>query len=320
MIKKMMALFLGALLAIVPLGGCGSPKEDGRVQVVCTVFPVYDWVRTIVGEADHIEVILLAQNGADLHSYQPTAADMARIASCDLLVRVGGDSDEWVVEMLESAPRTERTEVVLTEAPGVVLREVSAESVAAEHEHEHDHTCVTDEHLWLSVKNAMACVDYIAARLCEAEGVDAEVLGKNAADYRERLAELDARFAATVAEAAEPSMLVADRFPFVYLTEDYGIRYMAAFEGCTTETDADFDTMIRLAKTLDEWGLSYVTVTESSDRALARAVIEASRDKNQTVAVLNAMQSVTAAELEEGISYYSVMEDNLAVLRQILLH
>ena len=326
--KKILAVCLSLLLLLPSLltTGCAKQEDDGRLTVVCTVYPIYDWVRQIVGTAEGIEVILLVRNGTDLHSYQPTAQDMATIASCELLIRVGGSSDAWVSDMLSRTPSETRRELILTEAAGVTLREISAESVAQGHAHDHTHDygeeCEIDEHIWLSLKNAIACVKAIQEQLalCQAENTGLTALfEENSNAYIGALSALDARYAATVAQAKQPRLLFADRFPFVYLTEDYGIAYLAAFEGCSTESSATAETMARLAQRVNEWQLSYICVTETSDGELARGVVQSTSAKNQAVVTLHSLQSITADELERGLTYYTVMEQNLTVLEQILL-
>lgn len=323
MIKRILAITLVCLLPLFPLTGCRQTSDDDTLTVVCTIYPIYDWVSSLCHGVENIEVILLVQNGSDLHSYQPTAADMAKIASCDILIRNGGTSDTWVREMASRTANDKRQEIVLFEVPDVTLREISDSSLAQGHEHDHDHdhddTCEVDEHIWLSLSNAMACVNYIGEQLCQNAKEDDMLLRQNTADYIAKLQALQDRYTETVSAAQDPKLLFADRFPFIYLTEEYGIEYLAAFAGCTTESNATAETIVRLAKKLDEWNLSCVCVTESTDRQLAESVIRASTAKNQTILSFHSMQSVPSAALENGITYLSVMEDNLTVLRQALL-
>ena len=203
------------------------------------------------------------------------------------------------------------------------MREISAESVAQghvhHHDHDHGHDCVWDEHIWLSPKNAIACVRAIAQNLSECREAAASDFAKNAESYVSALTDLDARYTETVAQASAPRLLFADRFPFIYLTEDYGIEYLAAFEGCSTESGATAQTMARLAQRINDWQLSYVCITETANRALAESVIRNTQSKQQTIVTLHAMQSVTAKQIESGFSYLTAMEQNLSVLRQILL-
>lgn len=312
--KKITALCLALLLLCLPLCACGTKKNEARVTVVCTVFPIYDWVRNIVGETDGVRVLWLADNGSDLHSYQPSAEDMIDIATADLTVFVGGASDSWVRDAVKNSSSGEG--MALSEIDGVTLRAVSRESGHThDGEEESDHHHETDEHLWLSLKNAAAAVRAICEKLCELDESCAETYRLNADRYLAQINAWDQRYSEL--NASSLYLIFADRFPFVYLTEDYGMEYQAAFSGCTTDTDADFSTVIRLAEAADRHQARCILVTESSDQSLAQSVIRATQSKNQTVAVMNSLQSVTAAQCADGVTYLSVMEENFETLRQI---
>lgn len=324
--KKTMALLLCFLLLLGSFGGCGKQKENESFKIVCTVFPVYEWVSNIVGDAPDAEVILLIDNGTDLHSYEPTTQDIVQLLSADLVVYIGGTSETWVEQTLARRQDGEYRTLDLKAADGVTLRQISAESVLEEesethshsHGHSHEHTHGSeDEHLWLSLRNAAACSTAIAQALEDMDAERADVYQKNRETYVARLNELDALYTATVAEADCPTMLFADRFPFVYLAEDYGIRYVAAFEGCTTETDATPETILHLAEHADEWGLQYIFVTETSDFALAQSVRNATAHGEQEIVCLDSMQAVTQNRIREGETYLGIMEQNLRVLQRV---
>ncbi len=308
MMKRMICGLLVCLLLVLPLCGCGD-REEARIKVVCTVFPLYDWVRNVVGDTEGVEILWLADNGSDLHSFQPSASDMIELATADLAVYVGGVSDAWVGDSLKNGKVN--SGMPLSKEEGILLRPVSAESG---HTDEDGHTHETDEHLWLSLENAILCVERIALRLGELDAAYAEEYRANAEEYTAKLRGLASSFGERIAGVEQPRVLFADRFPFVYLIEEYGIEYRAAFSGCTTDVDADFSTVIELANTVDRWGLRYVLVTESSDLSLAEGVIRATEGKDQTVLRMDSMQAVRAEEAESGVTYLSVMEENLSTL------
>ncbi len=326
MIKKSLAVLLALCLLLVSIGGCGQRRERETVKIVCTVFPVYDWAKQIVGDTEGVELVLLVRNGTDVHSYQPTTADIVEMISCDLLLYVGGDSETWVEDCLKNRESDHRVMLDLSQAEGVTLRQVSAESIVSgdhshdhAHGHEHDHAeGSTDEHIWLSLRNAMACSAAIADAICALDGAREEQYRSNLKVYTERLQALDAAYAEAISSAKEPTLLFADRFPFVYLAEDYGLRYVAAFEGCTTEAEATPDTIIHLAEHVDEWDLSWILTTESSDGKLAGSVVQATKTKDQQIVSLDSMQSVNEQEIQRGVTYLAIMERNLKVLRQVM--
>lgn len=308
-IKILLSLTLICLTVLTPLSGC-EEKED-KVTVVCTIFPIYDWARQVVGDSDRVELKLLMSDGADLHSFQPTAKDAIAIRTADIIIRVGGVDDGFINGLLEDG---KNLDLRLMETEGVTLRHAATSS---HHSHDDGHHHAVDEHIWLSLKNAAACVDAIRESISKADPDNAEKYRKNADAYIERLSTLDEEYRQTTAAAEAPRVIFADRFPFVYLTADYGIEYAAAFEGCTTDAEAGFDTILGLSEHLEEWGLSYICVTETSDGKLYRAICDLNEGKEIRSAVFDSMQSVKRTDIESGTTYIGIMEKNLKVLKEV---
>jgi len=312
--KKVLCLLL-CLCCLLPLAsGCGT-RDDGKITILCTVFPLYDWVKNIVGDSETVEVSLLITNGSDLHSYQPSAEDIIRISSADLFFYVGGSSDAWVEETLKTQASDDRIDVKMTEIPEIRLRETCIDSTVEHHNHDHGGV---DEHLWLSLFNAKTASAYVTERLSELDEENAETYRENFDAYAASLEALDADYRALVLSVDSPRLLCADRFPFVYLAEDYGIAYICAFEGCSTDANASPETISRLALALDTHSLGCIVTTERPTAGLAESVRDASRAKDQKILTLNSMQSVTQKEIDGGADYLTIMQQNLNSLRQIL--
>lgn len=310
------ALVCLAVLLAVPFSfGCAR-QADG-VEILCTVFPIYDWAKNVLGESDGVTLSLLVENGTDMHSFQPSFMDVAKIKRCDVLILVGGESDMWVAE----AASEDTTVIRLSELEGITLYEVSAQSGAHDHGDEHEHTeehdHAFDEHLWLSVANAKVASSAICDAICSLDSGNQDVYKKNLENFSEKLSLLDEKFR-EVTDGVDGALIFADRFPFVYLFEDYDLEYYAAFEGCTTDTSADFETVVRLARAADGQRGRWVLVTESSDRALAESVIRAAARDDLEIRALDSMQSLTAADIKNGATYIGIMESNLKVLEEIL--
>lgn len=320
--SKSLALFLCFTMFAALLSGCGgnkgeSPQKEDTLQVVTTIFPEYDWVRNILGaESKHADLTLLLDNGVDLHSFQPAAADIARIASADVFVYVGGESDEWVEDALKEATNKDMKVVNLLEALGSRAKtEEVVEGMTAEEEDEEE---VFDEHVWLSLKNASYLVDTLENALSEADPDHAEEYEKNASAYRKELSELDKAYENAVEHAKRDTLLFGDRFPFRYLTEDYGLNYYAAFVGCSAETEASFETITFLSEKMKKLGLSTVLTIDNSDAKIAKTILQTAKVKDGTIQTLNAMQATSSQEVLEGATYLSIMEQNLDVLTQAL--
>ena len=293
------------------------------LKVVTTIFPEYDWTREILGNnPGKVELSLLLGKGVDLHSYQPSIQDIAKIATADIFVYVGGESDAWVEDALKNAANKNMKVINLLEVLGDKVKEEEIkEGMQAEEEEEKDEgeeEAEYDEHVWLSLRNAKFLCGEIAAALCEKDSVNAASYKANLAAYSAKLDALDARYTAVVKAASKKTILFGDRFPFRYLVEDYGLDYFAAFVGCSAETEASFETVIFLAKKVDELGLKTVLKIESGDGKIARTIIQNSKNKNAKVLTLNSIQATTKKQADAGASYLKIMEENLKVLEEAL--
>ena len=320
--KKLLCVILALLLTLPLLTGCGFFGNNDGIRIVCTTFAQYDWIKNIIGDCDTIELSLLIQNGSDPHSYQPTAADIMSISNCDMIVTVGGDSETWVNDAIERSQNKELKKIELATIEGMTLHEISSSSHShSEHDHGHDHhDCAFDEHLWLSLNNAMTAVSALTEEICKLDKKNAETYRKNAENYLSKLSALDEEYKNTVEKIPEKDrfVLFADRFPFVYLLADYEIEYQAAFEGCTTDVDATFDTVITLIKAADSHGVSCIAVTESSDKALAKTVMTSTAKKDLKTITLNSLQRVKKKDADNGVSYLGVRKENLSALKSAL--
>ena len=314
-------------------------EKNNKVKVVTTIFPEYDWAREIIGDkASNVELTLLLGNGVDLHSYQPSIQDIAKISTADIFIYVGGESDGWVKDALKNAKNKNMKVINLLETLGdKVKAEEVKEGMQAEEEEEHEHhhhdeaeehhhhhhdddedEIEYDEHVWLSLRNAKILSAEIATAICEKDAANAATYKANLANYSARLDALDAKYAAAVKAAGKKTILFGDRFPFRYLVDDYGLDYYAAFVGCSAETEASFETVIFLAKKVDELGLNSVLIIESGDGKIARTIIQNTKKKNAKVLTLDSIQSTTAKQAATGTTYLSIMEANLAILSEAL--
>ena len=330
--KKIIIAVLCMLLTAGALAGCGEKnksEKNANLSIVTTIFPEYDWVREIMGdEAENADITMLMDNGTDLHSYQPTADDISKISKCDLFIYAGGESDEWVKDALKQAENKDMKVINMMEMLGdSVKTEEVVEGMESEHDHDHDEDgdhhdsdqeVEYDEHTWLSLKNAEMICEAIENDLSSLDPENKDIYKKNSEEYISKLSELDSKYQKTVDDAARKTVLFGDRFPFRYLTDDYGLDYYAAFVGCSAETEASFKTVKFLAEKVDELDLPCVMTIEGSDHKIAETIIRNTADKDQKVLTMDSMQSVTASDLKDGKTDLSVMEKNLEALKEAL--
>lgn len=314
-------ILLITILAILStFTGCKVRKMDtsNRVNIVCTIFPEYDWVRNILGDDDEATTLtLLVKNGVDLHSYQPSAADIITISTCDIFVYVGGESDAWIKEALKSATNKNMKVISLMEVLKEQIKEEEIiEGMVSEEEGEAD--AEYDEHVWLSIKNAEIICKHFTEELCKAAPDSAERYKTRLSDYLKKLEAMDLSFRSVTETSQNKTLIFCDRFPFRYLLDDYGLNYYAAFPGCSAETEASFETIAFLANKLIEINSNAVIVLEKSDKKIAKTVIGNAKRPSCDTFVMDSMQSVTLRQAFEGTSYINLMQKNLETIQKAL--
>ena len=329
---------LAAILGMAVFTACGTGQGDAGgdesggagsegIRIVATIFPAADWTRNILGDNPAgAQLITLMDSGVDPHSFQPNTQDILNVSSCDVFIHVGGESEAWVEDALKEKINPDLIEVNLLKEMGDQARE--EESVEGMQEQrgkidigflkDEDEGPELDEHVWLSLRNADVLCGAIEKAIAAADPANASFYKQNLERYRQKLRALDRSYTKTVAAAPLNTLLFGDRFPFRYLTEDYGLKYYAAFAGCEAETEASFETIQFLAAKLDELKLPAVCTIDGSNQKIAKAIIRASKTQNQKILTMDSMQSVTAADAKAGATYLSIMEKNCSALQRAL--
>ena len=312
-LKKIMPF----LLILTMMSGCGQQETEKKITVTTTIFPIYDWVMNITAGNPDVEVRYLLDRGSDLHSFQPSSKDIMTIVNSDLFVYVGGESDKWVEDVLNGNDAKSVSAVNLMTLMGEdILVEEEIEGMQHDHEDGHEHEEEYDEHVWLSLKNAEMFCRKIAEKIVEIDPANRDTYQSNLEKYCAELEDLEEKYSEALSRKNDKVIVVADRFPFRYLAEDYDIDYFAAFSGCSAESEASFETVVFLAEQVDKYGLDAIFHIESSDGAIAETVKNSTAGKNQQILILDSLQAVTAKQLAEGTTYLKAMESNLQVLKQ----
>ncbi|MBR3354312.1 MAG: zinc ABC transporter substrate-binding protein [Oscillospiraceae bacterium] len=335
---KKFVLLLLCFTILLSLSSCGSSQQtdaslpspsDGKIKIVTTIFPIYDWVKQIIG--DRAEIKLLMSNGVDLHNFQPTVDDIITITDSDVFIYVGGESDTWVEDILARSNGKKPVTINLIDllgsnvkeeeiVPGMQEEDEDHKDHEDHEDHEdHHHTGIEyDEHVWLSLKNADIACSKICSELCSLDSENSTQYQKNYDNYSSLLQEMDSKYSSSISGAKHNTVLFGDRFPFRYLTDDYGIEYYAAFVGCSAESEASFETIIFLANKVDELSLPAILKIETSDGSIAETIRQNTSSKDQKILEMNSMQSCTDEDIENGLSYLQIMDSNLSTLLEAL--
>ncbi|MBQ9162316.1 MAG: zinc ABC transporter substrate-binding protein [Clostridia bacterium] len=313
----LLVLIICLSLPIMTLSGCSEgetlPSEDGKLNIVCAGFVAYDLCREVLGGEDGLT--LLGRAGMDMHSFEPTAADVVALSNADVFVYVGGESSRWADGMIAAAKNSQLVTVKMTDYGQKLCSDEHAHGEGGHSDHG------ADEHVWLSLDNAKGIVEAIRAaaeRAAIANGIKKKVVdtyNKNAKEYTVQLDELQGDYEKMVESAERRVILVADRFPFVHLTCELGLEYYAAFPGCSTETNASFATQARLIEAVRKHDLPCIFKIDGSDGAVAQKV---SAETGAKVLVLDSAQVVSSDRMAAGESYLNIMKKNFDALSEAL--
>lgn len=317
-----MRRLLSGLLALAlaaSLTACGQPPlpEDGKTQVVCTLFPYYDFARQIGG--DDVDVTLVVPAGRETHSFEPTPMDVIRISQADVFIYNGGESEQWVTDILDAAGEDIPCVLSMMDAAELHEEELvegmqSGTSAHDHHDHDEDGEEIEyDEHIWTSPVTAMALCRAITDGLCQADPDHADSFRARLADYLAALETLDGTFRQIVAEGSRDLLVFGDRFPLLYFCREYGLDYRAAFHGCAGDTEPSLTTLKYLIDLVNEQHIPVVYTIELSSRKVAKAIAETTGAQVRT---FHSCQTVSRAEFDAGVTYLQLMEANADVLRE----
>lgn len=324
---KMLSVLCCCMAAAFLLAACGEQNggrtaeakretaDDVSLHVVTTVFPPYDFVKQVGGA--YVDVSILLAPGMESHSYEPTPRDMIRIIESDLFLYTGGESDVWVKELLEGEADGIRACAMLDwvdaveeeQVEGMQRKREQTSREADSHESEYD------EHVWTSPHNAVCITERICETLSELDPAHADVFRANADAYLADLRQLDTAYEETAENAVRKELIFADRFPFRYMTEAYGLAYYAAFPGCSSETEPSAATIAFLTDKIREDDIPVVLYLELSNHKTADMIAET---VNVKTAMLHSCHNVTKEQLETGVTYLELMQNNLEVLKEAL--
>lgn len=319
MIKRIIMCVLAMSLVFVT--GCSNNNtsdDNGKLKVITTIFPAYDFARQIFG--DTAEITLLLKPGMESHSFDPSAKDIVTISNCDLFIYNGGESDAWVESLLETTETENSFKSVRMMDAVEVLEEEPLEGVE-EHTHEHEHTedCEHneeyDEHIWTSPKNAIKIIELISENAMSVNPDCATQYQQATNAYVSKIADIDARFESLFADE-DRYFVFGDRFPLLYFFKEYGLNYYGAFPGCGSETEPSAQSIAFLTSKIKEEGtVKAVFYIELSNHKLADTL---ANDTGVPSREFHTCHNITATDFEAGETYVSLMERNYSMLKEVL--
>lgn len=299
-VKRFFAILLVSALL---LGGSAFAGE--YPSIVCTNFPCYDFARAVTGGMADLR--LLIKPGAEVHSFEPTPADIMSIVNCDLFIYIGGESDAWAEDILSSFG---------SDAPDTLRMFDCVEAMEEgeyDHEHEGAHAHEYDEHIWTSPVNAQRMVRAVADKLNEDFSWNSDAWSANGDAYIAQIGEIDAQFRDVAAHAARREMIFADRFPFLYFIREYGLDYVSAFTSCAAESEPSARVIMELIDRVVRDGVPAIYTIELSSGKTAQTIAEETGAK---ILCFHSIQNVSESDFSAGESYLSLMARNVEALKE----
>ena len=335
LMRHIIPAFLSVIIAVTLLAGCGtssssssssasSASSNGKLKVIATIFPEYDFLRQIGG--DKIDLKMLLKPGSESHSYEPTPQDIKDVAAADMFVYVGGDSDAWISSIMDSVDQSKLRTVTLMDCVSLVpeetvegmtpeKEEADTSDASADTDTSESEEVEYDEHVWTSPANAMLIVQKLCDNLSELDPANKDFYASNTSAYIEKLKKLDGEFRDVVDNGKRKEIVVGDRFPFRYFADEYGLTYHAAFPGCSSDTEANAQTIAFLTKKVKDDKIPVVFHIELSNEKVCDSICEAIGAKSE---LLNAVHNVSKDDFNNGVTYIDLMEHNVSVLKEAL--
>lgn len=309
--KKIISILLCAAI-MLGISACGSAdvkSDNGKINIVATIFPEYDFARAVAG--DNANIKMLVSPATEIHSFEPSPQDIAAVQNADLFIYIGGEGDAWVEKILSAVDTSKMKVLKMMDTVSVVEEEI-VDGMEAEEESDSDEI-EYDEHIWTSPKNAMAMVNAICGAISEIDKENADIYEKNAAAYNAEIQAVDDEIKQVVDAASKKMLVFGDRFPFRYFADEFGLSYYAAFPGCSGETDASAATVAKLVKRIEENSLPAVFYVELGNHAMADSIANQTGTK---ALMLHSCHNVSKEDFDNGVTYVDLMKNNGETLKQ----
>lgn len=309
--KRLLCALLAAVMVLSLCGCTPSYEKSGKLQVVCTLFPYYDFARAIGG--DDVDVTLLVAAGKETHSFEPTPLDVVRVSNADVFLYNGGESEQWVNDILSSAGKDIPMTAAMMDLVDLQSEEIVEGMQINRHGDEDSDEIEYDEHIWTSPVIAQSICRGVCDALCRADWDHAEDYVARTDAYVAQLEKLDAAFRDVVANGRRSTLVFGDRFPLLYFCKTYGLSYRAAFHGCASDTEPSLATLKFLIDKVNDEQIPVVYTIELSSQKVAQAVAETTGAK---VVTFQSCQQVSRDDFNNGVTYLDLMWHNVEVLKE----
>lgn len=308
--KKILTIII-SLLILITLTGCKTYKDDGKLTILTSNFPSCDFARAITKNVPNTSVEMLLKPGTEMHNYEPTPKDIIKISKSDIFIYVGGESDEWINDLLDSIDTKKVKIIKLMDLVDIV----EEETVEGMQEEEEEEAKEYDEHVWTSPRNAIKIINSLKDEIIKLDENNIHLYEDNSTKYISELELIDREIRNIVDNSSRKELIFADRFPFRYFVDEYNLKYYAAFPGCSSETEASSKTISFLINKVKEDNIPVILTIEFSNKKIANTI---SNETGAIVLELNSAHNISEEDFNNGKTYLDIMRDNVNTLMEAL--
>ena len=324
--KKLYKIMIVAIMlfSVFSLTGCNNKNNESKITIISTGFPGYDFARAVTKNSKDVEVKMLLKPGAEMHDFEPTPQDIKNIKNSDIFIYVGGDSDEWIEDVLDDID-TDKTKVIKLMDLVNVVEEEHVEGMEEHHhdeddeeheeDHEHEEEIEYDEHVWTNPINAITITNKLKDEVIKIDNSNKELYEKNASNYVNELTNIDNEIKDIVKNGKRKEIIFGDRFPLRYFVDEYGLSYYAAFPGCSEQTEASAKTISFLINKVKEDKIPVVFHIELSNGKIANTI---AKETGAKVLEFKTAHNISQKDFDAGVTYVDIMKDNIKVLKEAL--
>ena len=300
-------ILIGALALLIFAPNLIKNTEEKRPKIVATTFVAYDLARSLIKDT-YLDAEMLLAPGSDLHSYEPSPQDIIKIKESDVFIYNGGESEEWLASIIDEIDTDKTTIIKMMDT--VELVEESNDNILEAEDEDSEY----DEHIWTSPQNVQKICSKITSVIREKYPQYSGIFEKNLETELEALKQLDQDFT-ELAKSKTGTIIMADRFPLRYFVDAYGFDYIAAFPGCSEQTEANAKTISILIETVKSTNAQYIFHIELSNQKIAHTIQDAT---GVEILEFHSMHNISQADFDAGKTYIDLMKQNYQNLRKAL--
>lgn len=279
--------------------------DDGKIKVVATLFPQYDFMKQI--GKDKVSVTLLLPPGVESHVYEPKPSDIIKISQSDVFVYTGKEMEPWAGTIISSMDKLNVIDV--SKNIELIKEEHEGEEEPEEEEHEYD------PHIWLNPDYAKIMINNILEELIVLDPTNADFYNQNAEEYKKEIDKLNSDIQEVISSAKRNKVVFGGRFAFMYFMKKYNIEYVSAYDSCSTETEPSVSAITGIIDEVKKDNIPVIFYEEFSTHTVADSI--ASQTGAKTL-LFHSVHNVSKEDLDSGVTYISLMRQNLNNLKVAL--